>query len=999
MAGTKSWSVLFVAACAGQSTPLKSPPRELAVPLVAASAEIALAQTQRAELAPPWSLTGSDGSGLELVAVDARAVVEGPLAFTELHLDFHNPEARRREGRFEIVLPEGAAVTRFAMQGEDGRWREAEVVERMLARRSYEDVLHRKQDPALLETAAGNQFAARVFPIPPDADKHIIVSYAQRVLNGRYVLPLRGLPRIGRFDARVETLGADGKRATRTVSERAWQPDRDVVAEGGAPQGIAAGMLVAAEVVLDVDAKPDAPHALTLLVDTSASRALGFTAYVQRVRELVAALRSRYGNTLALDIVAFDQDAEPIFSGPAGDVDDAVWRRLVERGAAGASDLERALSSIKQARVVVVSDGVVTAGIEGAELVAAFAKRGSRAIERIDVVLSGGIRDDKLAAQLARAGKRAGAVSDLDLGVDAVAARVGAGVRVDVPIAVAGAAWVYPQTIASAQRGDRAIVYARMTAPARTIDVTIDRRQTVALAGGSAPLVEHAIAGAQIEELERRLVGASPDIAKAMRAEIAKRSIAARIVSSQTAMLVLESDEDYARYKIARDAPVDILAVGEHGLGFVKREPIAAIAVDPPRERLERKAKPLPRGKNDEKEQTEGAIELSKQGYKDSDTKLDANLEQERNEPKTTTVRVPDPVRQPPPQPPPDVPELRRAPPPTTTPMPVERPPAQPAADGGQSADDQHWSPKDKPAPLTGELAAIEHSLTAHDVDGALAAARDWHARAPGDVLALIALGDALEAKHAIATAARVYGSIIDLYPSRADLRRFAGERLERLGDRARWLTIDTYRRAVADRPDHITGHRLLAYALLRDGRYAAAFAAILAGYDGKYPEGRFAGAQRVLAEDAGMIGAAYAAAEPARKAAVLAELAKRKLALATAPSMRVVLYWETDANDVDLHVEDVHGNQAWYQHKQMESGGELYADVTTGFGPECFAIAGTPKAAPYRIAVDYYSQGPMGYGMGLVQVQRFDGAHVTFDDRPFVVMADHAYVDVGVVR
>src|SRR5262245_7341880 len=53
----------------------------------------------------PWTLTASDGSGLELVRVDARAVVRGPLAFTEVHLHFHNPEDRTREGTFQITLP------------------------------------------------------------------------------------------------------------------------------------------------------------------------------------------------------------------------------------------------------------------------------------------------------------------------------------------------------------------------------------------------------------------------------------------------------------------------------------------------------------------------------------------------------------------------------------------------------------------------------------------------------------------------------------------------------------------------------------------------------------------------------------------------------------------------------------------------------------------------------------------------------------------------------
>src|SRR5262249_10714350 len=154
-----------------------------------------------------------------------------------------------------------------------------------------------------------------------------------------------------------------------------------------------------------------------------------------------------------------------------------------------------------------------------------------------------------------------------------------------------------------------------------------------------------------------------------------------------------------------------------------------------------------------------------------------------------------------------------------------------------------------------GRLADIEQTIRSGAADRALAAARAWHAGEPGDVLALVALGDALEATHDPATAARAYGSIIDLYPARADLRRFAGQRLERLGTAARPLVVDTYRRAVAQRPDHVTGHRLLAYALVRDGKYAEAFAAIVAGLEFQYPEGRFPGVERVLADDLGMIG------------------------------------------------------------------------------------------------------------------------------------------------
>ena len=297
--------------------------------------------------------------------------------------------------------------------------------------------------------------------------------------------------------------------------------------------------------------------------------------------------------------------------------------------------------------------------------------------------------------------------------------------------------------------------------------------------------------------------------------------------------------------------------------------------------------------------------------------------------------------------------------------------------------------------PLTGKLAEVMAALHASHVDKALALATAWHDDAPGDVLALIALGESYEADHHLDRAARIYGSIIDLYSTRADLRRFAGERLERLGESARGLAIDTYRKAVADRPDHLTGHRLLAYALLRSGDAAGAFAAILAGIDQKYPAGRFLGGDRVLAEDAGMIAATYLAhGGPTDE--VQQQLARRSLAVATKPSTRFILYWETDGNDVDFHIRDAHRGHAWYSHKHLRSGGDLYADITTGYGPECFAIQGKPTGGPYKLSINYYSQGPMGYGMGLLQSQVFDGSNLTFTDRPYVIMTDRAFVDLG---
>jgi hypothetical protein len=302
-------------------------------------------------------------------------------------------------------------------------------------------------------------------------------------------------------------------------------------------------------------------------------------------------------------------------------------------------------------------------------------------------------------------------------------------------------------------------------------------------------------------------------------------------------------------------------------------------------------------------------------------------------------------------------------------------------------------------APYTGRFAEVMQHLAAGRVEQARALAESWSAEAPGDVPALLALGEAWEAIGNKTGAARAYGSLIDLFPSRADLRRLAGERLERLGAAGLDLAIDTYRKAVLDRPDHPAGHRLLAWALLRAGHPREAFEALEKAFDQRYPGGRFAGVDRVLREDLGLLAAAWLRAEPAQRGAALDRLEAHGAHLESEPSLRFVLTWETDGNDVDLHVYDRLGGHAYYEQKTLPSGGELFADVTTGYGPECFAVRdpGRRDAAPYRLKVHYYSRGPMGYGMGTVQVIAHDGAgRLKVEPRPFVVMADRATVDLG---
>src|SRR6185436_17722347 len=295
---------------------------------------------------------------------------------------------------------------------------------------------------------------------------------SQELAATGYLLPLSGLPRIDDVSVTLDAVRSDGSHQTQTLRERGWQPDRDFVADVATPSAVAAGALVAGTFEIDPDtaAAADRPAAIALLVDTSASRAPGFRRYLDRIRALVDRLAERY-DPLAVEVVAFDQEARSMYSGPARGFGDAQIAALAERRAAGASDLAQAVARAPGARrIAIITDGVVTAGLEGASLAAALRKLGA---ERIDVILAGGIRDEQAAAALSRAGAHPGDVFDLDGELGSIASGLGEVVRVDVPIDVAGATWFHPRTLPSVRAGAQVTVFARLAQPARSFAVTL----------------------------------------------------------------------------------------------------------------------------------------------------------------------------------------------------------------------------------------------------------------------------------------------------------------------------------------------------------------------------------------------------------------------------------------------------------------------------------------------------------------------------------------------
>ena len=115
------------------------------------------------------------------------------VAKTSIDQVFFNSHNRDIEGIFIFPIPENAAISEFSMYVGKEKI-EGEVLDREKARKIYEDIFRRLQDPALLEYMGRNMFRARVYPIPAQGEKRIQLSYTEILKSEndvvKYLYPL-----------------------------------------------------------------------------------------------------------------------------------------------------------------------------------------------------------------------------------------------------------------------------------------------------------------------------------------------------------------------------------------------------------------------------------------------------------------------------------------------------------------------------------------------------------------------------------------------------------------------------------------------------------------------------------------------------------------------------------------------------------------------------------------------------------------------------------------
>jgi Ca-activated chloride channel homolog len=142
----------------------------------------------------PFAPAGSPAQKLGIAKQIVHAVVRDGIAETEVDQTFSNPGGQPIEGYYWFTVPPSATVTSFALET-NGQLVEGEVIERKEAAARYQAAVQQAFDPALLEWVDGRTYRARIFPVPANGSRRVVLRYIEMLpmVEGktRYVYPLR----------------------------------------------------------------------------------------------------------------------------------------------------------------------------------------------------------------------------------------------------------------------------------------------------------------------------------------------------------------------------------------------------------------------------------------------------------------------------------------------------------------------------------------------------------------------------------------------------------------------------------------------------------------------------------------------------------------------------------------------------------------------------------------------------------------------------------------
>ncbi len=894
------------------------------------------------ELRPAGLLVRTDPSGpsrpLPVSAVDVDLTVVGRLATVDLDLTFSNPYAQVLEGQLVLPLPSGATVTAMALEI-DGQLREAAVVERQKARVVFEEIVRRGVDPGLVEWVQGNVYQVRVYPIPANGTKRCVLRYTWQA-GERIRLPLR-YGKLDRFSLSVDTdqaetltppavPGGNLDWGDATVSFAAdvtdFTADADLelvlpaltepaVAIQSGSHGRHFSALLPVPAPDGAAATP--PARLGILFDASASREpAAIAAELALLRAWVAQLAPEAVKLVAFsNAIWFEEDFGP-------DTYDQLFARienLPRDGGTRLSCLDLARYDDSCDALLLCSDGLSTLGSglpkPGAKPVHAVLSGTSHDRPRLEAIAASGhlldLTRDAPEACLAQLSQRPWVF----LGVES------AGVERLSPAAPSRASAEFALSgMLTAEAGTVTCIFGDGSGATWRVPVSLGADNCAA-----GDTVAKHWARARVGELapfpEREL-------------EVKQIGLKYGIVTPQTSLLVLETLEDYVRYRIVPPAgewqdayfaqieAADKLVADSQAAHMARvrelwkqRKDWYAQTFDYPKDF--RFAQPNADGESNDMGGSGGPPAAEAPNASPATPRDSA--EPEAGGERLERARESDALE-----------ELAASGDDET-----QGGDAGEAGGPSRSIELKPWTP-DMPY-----MAALQEAG-----DGAWEVYQRLRQDYANSSAFYLDVADLFVERGEEDRALRVLSNIAELELGSAPLLRILAHRLAQL-ERLE-LAAEIFREVLRMRPEEPQSHRDLALVLARMKHFDEAISLFEAVVRGEW-DGRFPDIQLVALGELNRCIARCEAAGMVARHNLPDDLIEN-----LACDLRVVLTWDADMCDMDLWVVEPSGEKAYYSHTRTTIGGWFGRDFTRGYGPEEYLLKDA-MAGGFQIQVNYY--------------------------------------------
>ncbi len=911
-------------------------------------------------LPPPLMVVASDEGptrhvGVTRVAVQAHVV--GHLAETRMTLTFGNTHGRALAGDLYVPLPPDATVSGYALDV-GGQMIDGVVVPKEEARRIFEAEVRKGVDPGLVEWTRGNVFKTRVFPIPANGSRTVSLTWVapleQRGNEAVYHLPLSFENKLSEASVRVEVLPGSGKPRietgpglklafdTRQVAETTLR-DRAVVEDVRiiVPTTLGAALAEKSELaghgegvwvsLRDMAAPPAdlskklLPKRISVLWDASLSR--GKADHAREIR-----LLTKWLDTLGaaeVELTIFRNAAEtPVrfaLPGQLGALEKALSSVLYDGGTQLGS-ISPAPGPIWADAVVVFTDGISTIGRETVE------KLGAPAwfVNSAQVSAPAGLE--------ALAAENGGAYLDLAR-VDDAKALAALGRPAWTLLGVEVVSGHIEQLLPN--RPTPALGPIQVTGRMVSKDAEVKLRWGFA---GRAAVVERthriALPDAVPSGETLRFAWAQAQMATLMKAperhaeELVALGRAHRIVTPGTSLLVLETLEQYLTYGVEPPATWKEMHAAWHA-GMKQRLEIAAaddktrldeVATAWAAELAWYKTEFKPFFKKEAVEQKKGirnGLGFSGEGSGGGGV----GHGRMAAPPRAVTAAEPAPER-----------EESAA---DEAPKMAENK-DKGGRDAGPAADITiaEWNP-DVP------WLKVMKAATG-DVDAAYVAQREKHGAAPSFYLDV---AEFFFARKDLRRGLRVLSNLAELRLDEPALLRVMGHRLAQLNELD--LAVMVFEQVKRLRPEEPQSFRDLGLVL---GRRALELKTVAGDLDAalellaqviKRRWDRFEGIEIITLYEFNRL---VSLGTATKKALPL----DARFVHATPLDLRISMSWDADMTDMDIHVIEPSGEEAYYSYNLTEIGGRVSRDFTQGYGPETYSIRKAMKGT-YKVRTKYF--------------------------------------------